>query len=283
MQVEKLYKVLLLWQKILNINTGVLEFTNAGHNPPLLKQDGKFSYLKMSSGLVLAGMEDIPYKLETITLKPGDESLLYTDGVTEATSTKVQLYGEPRLLNLVNCAQYESARGLLETVKKDVDLFQSGAVQADDITMLAVRYKPKSTFTAKRIKIAPRFDKIGSVIDFVNDCLKTLKVDSKTVANIDIGLDEILSNVVLRSYHNQDNIIEVVFELKNGVSTITIMDNGKPSNPVENINRAKPGLEITEENIPAIGLLLIKKTMHSVEYQYKDNKNVLIVKKQVKL
>ncbi|MCQ2793993.1 MAG: SpoIIE family protein phosphatase [Bacilli bacterium] len=270
------------WFGILHLDTGVLEFCNAGHNPPLIKQNGMFNYLKMPAGLVLAGMEDIPYKLNSITLKPGDEIFLYTDGVTEATSKQVKLYGEDRLVNLLNNAQYHSAKGLLDIVKQDVDLFQADVSQADDITMLAVRYKPSATFAEQKVVINPRLDEIKDVINFVNKALVMAHVEKKHIAQIDIGLDEILSNVVLRTYHFENGKVIVGFEIKSDVCTITIEDNGKETNFAESINQAHPGLALTEENIPTIGLLLVKKTMHSIHYQFKDNKNVLVVKKHIK-
>lgn len=270
------------WFGILHLDTGELEFCNAGHNPPLIKQNGKFNYLKMPAGLVLAGMEDIPYKLNTIKLEPNDEIFLYTDGVTEATSKQIQLYGEERLLTLVNNAHYNSAKTLINIVKQDVDLFQSGVDQADDITMLAVRYRPKATFAQKTVTIRPRLDDIPTAINFVNEALVISKVDKKNIALIDVSLDEILSNVVIGTYHFKDGLIKVSFEIKSDMCTITIVDNGKEANPIENISKAKQGIEITEANIPTLGLLLVKKTMNSVQYQYKDQKNVLVVRKNIR-
>ncbi len=129
------------WMGILDVRTGELSFANAGHNPPLLKKaGGTFEFLKTRPGLVLAGMEGIRYRKNTITLDKGDVLYLYTDGVTEATNNALELYGEERLLMHLNRAEKESAEDICDSVKNDVDAFVDKADQFDDITMLCMRY-----------------------------------------------------------------------------------------------------------------------------------------------
>ena len=129
------------WMGLLNVKTGALAFANAGHNPPLLKRaDGSFEYLKTRAGFVLAGMEGIRYRKFELELQPGDQLYLYTDGVTEATDSRQQLYGEDRLLHLLNSCQTNEPRSICEAVKADVDAFAGEAEQFDDITMLCLCY-----------------------------------------------------------------------------------------------------------------------------------------------
>ena len=129
------------WMGLLNVKTGHMTFANAGHNPPLIKRaDGSFEYLRVKAGFVLAGMEGIRYRRNELQLNPGDVLYLYTDGVTEATDANEQLYGEERLLKLMNGQAAVSARSVCERVKADVDAFVGEAEQFDDITMLCLRY-----------------------------------------------------------------------------------------------------------------------------------------------
>lgn len=130
------------WMGSINLETGLVSFSNAGHNPPLVKhKNGEFEYLKQRAGFVLAGMEDFTYRKLEVTLEEGDIIFLYTDGVTEATDIKHELYGEERLKNILNSASYGNMQELCDCVKKDVDSFAGEAPQADDITMLAFQYK----------------------------------------------------------------------------------------------------------------------------------------------
>ena len=129
------------WMGLLNVKTGMMTFANAGHNPPLLRRaDGSFEYLKSRAGFVLAGMEGIRYRRNELQLNPGDQIYLYTDGVTEATDAAQTLYGEQRLLDLLNAHHGACAKAICEAVKADVDTFVGEAEQFDDITMLCLNY-----------------------------------------------------------------------------------------------------------------------------------------------
>lgn len=132
------------WMGFLNTKTGMITYGNAGHNPPLIKHaDGTFTYLKSRPGFVMAGMEGIRYRKNEIQLMPGDSIYLYTDGVTEATDAMNELYGEERLLTVLNQNADAAPQEICETVKADVDAFVGEAPQFDDITMLCLTYQPK--------------------------------------------------------------------------------------------------------------------------------------------
>lgn len=132
-----------VWMGYLNTSTGEVTYANAGHNPPLIRHsDGSVSSLKSRPGLVLAGMEGIRYRANKVQLKPGDMLYLYTDGITEATNTENQLYGENRLLAVLEHNADEDVHTVCKNVKIDVDTFAGEAPQFDDITMISLRYTP---------------------------------------------------------------------------------------------------------------------------------------------
>jgi sigma-B regulation protein RsbU (phosphoserine phosphatase) len=126
----------------LDILSGKFTYVNAGHNPPLLYSNGQYSYLHhASSGFVLAALEDRTYTQEELVLKQGDELFLYTDGVTEATNGKKDLFGEARLLETVSHCAGSKLMDFASTVKGKVSEFAEGTEQADDITVLILRYQ----------------------------------------------------------------------------------------------------------------------------------------------
>ncbi len=132
------------WMGIVEISSGTLTCVNAGHNPPLLAHGGKgFEYLKTRSGFVLAGLEGSRYTPFTLKLESGDTLFLYTDGVTEATDSKNELYGEERLKDALNRNITLEPEKLVGSIKEDVDSFVKDAAQFDDITMLAFSYHPE--------------------------------------------------------------------------------------------------------------------------------------------
>ena len=92
------------------------------------------------SGLLLGSFEGVPYRVFERTMIRGDSLILYTDGVTEAMDASDHCYGDERLFQLVEreCDGYPaSVSGVIE---EDVRAFAEGADQADDITLLVLRY-----------------------------------------------------------------------------------------------------------------------------------------------
>ena len=127
---------------ILNIHTGVVTYSNAGHNPPvLMKHDKTVSFVPLTGDRILAAMPDSVYHEKELHLVPGDSLFLYTDGITEAKNKNNELYGEKRLLE--NCMELtgRSSKEIVERITETVGQFVVGAVQSDDITILSITYK----------------------------------------------------------------------------------------------------------------------------------------------
>lgn len=130
------------WMGILDLTTGGVIFVNAGHNPPIIKRNGTYTYLETKRNLVLAAMDGYKYRSETLSIQPGDEIFLYTDGVTEAININEELYGEDRLMVYIRETDHDiSAENLCEGVYKSVDDYAGeGVEQFDDITVLSLKY-----------------------------------------------------------------------------------------------------------------------------------------------
>lgn len=130
------------FEGILDLVTGEFSFVNAGHEIPYIyKKDGGFEPYKIKAGFVLAGMEDMKYRAGQITIKEGDKIFQYTDGVTEATNTANELYGDERLNHILNESRGKTPCDIIADVKKNIDIFIGEADQFDDITMLCLEYK----------------------------------------------------------------------------------------------------------------------------------------------
>lgn len=130
-----------LWMGILEISTGKLRAANAGHEPPCLRQGGgKFELLKDEHSLVLGVMEDTEYESYEIQLEPGDGIFVYTDGVTEATNAEEELFGSERLVAALNQAPEAGVTQLVDSVHHAMNAFVGDASQADDFTMLALKF-----------------------------------------------------------------------------------------------------------------------------------------------
>jgi len=129
-----------LFVGILNLKTGELAFSNAGHNPPLiLGVDGKCSFLTLPDGLVLGVMTEAEYRDDTVRLRPGDMIVTYTDGVTEAMNPKKELYSEARLQETLTRTAGRSVEDTIDAIIASVKGHATGAPQSDDIAVLAVK------------------------------------------------------------------------------------------------------------------------------------------------
>lgn len=127
----------------LDLATGELAYANAGHNLPYrLRPDGTVSPLPASAGLVLALAEEFEFRAESVRLDPGDTVFLYTDGVTEAIDAGNVLFSERRLEEFLATAGGRPASQVVEGAIAAVDAFAGGAPQFDDITALALRWRP---------------------------------------------------------------------------------------------------------------------------------------------
>ena len=130
-----------VWLGILELSSGLLRCSSAGHEYPVLRQNGVFSLFRDRHGLVLGALARSKYQDYEIKLHPGDAVFVYTDGVPEASNDKGEFYGLERMNEALNRAAERSPQGILQSVREDVDAFTGEAKQFDDLTMLCLEYK----------------------------------------------------------------------------------------------------------------------------------------------
>ena len=131
-----------LFVGILDLETGVLSYCNAGHNAPVLT--GKEpSFLKVESNLPVGVETAWKYKGQQLTLTPGRTILLYTDGLTEAEDANHDQFGERRILDVLGKEKTGAPETMVRALNDAVHGFVGAAEQSDDLTMLAIRYVGK--------------------------------------------------------------------------------------------------------------------------------------------
>ncbi len=127
---------------ILDIETGELEFSNGGHNPPLVCDNtGCFDFIKVHSGFVIGVMDNFRCENQRLQLKPGDTIFLYTDGVTEAMNPQRQMFTEAKLKNCLGNLKDKNIKEMINFMRQEIFSFAQGEQQSDDITMLGLKYK----------------------------------------------------------------------------------------------------------------------------------------------
>jgi sigma-B regulation protein RsbU (phosphoserine phosphatase) len=148
----------------LNLTTGALVYTNAGHNPPYIRrQDGALELLERSHGLPIGVLEDVTYREGHTTLNYGDLLFSYTDGVTEAMDAHGNLFSDERLFSLMQSDRYSSAKEVIQLVCRAVAEFQGDADQSDDITMLALQFLGHPEAIEKRSELTIKDEVLSSL------------------------------------------------------------------------------------------------------------------------
>jgi len=124
----------------LELATGELDFSNAGHNRPYLLQNGSPLRVDDAAGTALGVIEGAPYRSGRLRLQQGDALYLYTDGVTEALEPGREQYSEARLEAWLRTVAGRSAQDIVDGSLAAVQDFSGKAPQSDDIAIMAVRY-----------------------------------------------------------------------------------------------------------------------------------------------
>lgn len=131
-----------LFVGILELDTGLLLFCNAGHNAPVLTGKG-LGFMKVESNLPVGVETGWKYKGQQLTLSPGRSILLYTDGLTEAENQDHDQFGEGRILEVLQQAGTGDPEAMVLALEDAVHGFVGPAEQSDDLTLLAIHLLAK--------------------------------------------------------------------------------------------------------------------------------------------
>lgn len=126
---------------ILDLNSGRLEYCNAGHNAPVVMDLSGVKYMDVEPNLALGLFEGFPYRAQSCTLEKGNTMFLYTDGVTEAENISKELYSDGHLLEVLGKNNGGEPVQITGVIVNDIERYSQGAEQSDDITILCLKYK----------------------------------------------------------------------------------------------------------------------------------------------
>lgn len=124
---------------VLDLRSGMLSYSNAGHCPPMIVSDD-VEPLAVDANIPIGLMSDWNYSLQNIQMQPGTRMLLYTDGLTEAENTEHQLFGEERMIKCMKESMRLTPKGMINALNEAVKNFVGEAEQSDDLTMLTILF-----------------------------------------------------------------------------------------------------------------------------------------------
>ena len=263
---------------ILNTKTGEFEYTNAGHNKPIIGTKHNFKYLDCYSGFVLAAMDELVLKDEVITIEKGSIITLYTDGITEARNINGELYGDDRLIEFYNKEEIDTLIDLQYELKDNISYFVKDAPQADDMTFLLLEYQGDE-MNIKSIEVESSKNNLNKVLDFAHKFLEDNKIYTLGV-QIDLILDELYSNVNKYAYDGDEGIfhLRMKYNKTKKELSLTLVDKGKEFNPLKT-NPKKVEDKNAQEG--GLGILIVKNFADSISYNRINGKNILLIKKKI--
>lgn len=270
---------------ILDMGTGELTYTNAGHNPPHLKRrEGSFESLAERHGPIIAAMPGMTYGEKTIRLQHGDILTLYTDGVTEAMDRDNNLFSDERLEKLLDDGKLSNVEQTIEAVLSSISDFAGDAEQSDDITILTLEYRGDGDAMPMHevnVEIANEISEIPKVDEAFDRFAEEIALAPAVVQTFHIIFDELLNNIITYGYRDDEHhTIEVSMELLGRRLSVTITDDGVPFNPLSQ-RAPDTTLSIEERNIGGLGIHLVKSMADECSYQRKIDKNVLSIMKWI--
>ena len=123
---------------VMDLHTGEIVFANAGHVPPILITAQSSDLIQTEPDIPVGTWEDFSYHQERVCLKPGEQLVLYTDGVTECENAEGMLGIEP-VLQKLRREQPSDPESVAETITGMVFDYAGTGVPNDDVTVLVIR------------------------------------------------------------------------------------------------------------------------------------------------
>lgn len=261
---------------VLDLNTGTLKYTNAGHNPPyIVKPDGTISVLNQRHGPIVGAVDGITYSEGSTVLNQKDKLLLFTDGVTEAMNVNGELFGEEKLENYLIESHALQVTPLIDELMETVSDHEAGCEQSDDITLLAFEYFGRELISSDTISIKNHIDSLSTVAQYFESLSEKYSISMPVTHKMNIALDDLLNNIISYGYNDdQEHIIELQFEYSKNRLSVIISDDGIPFNPFEE-KPVDTSLSIDEREIGGLGIHLVREMVDRYSYSRKINRNVV--------
>lgn len=131
-----------LFVGVLDLKTGILDYCNAGHNPPIIiAPTGEVSYMSVKPNIPVGLFDSFNYSGEQIVFQPYSKLFMYTDGLTEAENPAAELFSEHLLLEYVTTLKETKPFELTTSIVDRVVSHAGTAPQSDDLTILIIEYK----------------------------------------------------------------------------------------------------------------------------------------------
>ncbi len=273
-----------LFVGVLNLRSGLLRYCNAGHCPVAL-MNKTVELLPVDANIPVGLMPDWKYSIQQTFLQPNDTIFLYTDGLTEAENLTHELFGEARMMKVLQTVS-RSPQELIANVTDAIHAFVGNAEQSDDITLLAIQFNKYLNDTTKTndiqtLTLPNNVETVPQLSSFIEDMAEKHGVDPSVIMNINLAIEEVVVNVMNYAYP-KDIVgeVNITATYENRMLIFTIRDSGVPFDPT---SATSPDIDLSvdERPIGGLGIFLVRQIMDEISYSYENNQNVLTLKKKI--
>jgi len=275
---------------IINLKTGTIELSNAGHNPPLIMdREGKVRRMSLFSAIPLGIQDYHEFRTEKVQLNPGDRLVLYTDGITEALNAKGEFYNEALLSGVLHEHCRADVPTLVKQVVAAIHKFATGVEQADDITLLILGYQKSSesgetALETKAIRIPNQLEQLHFIVETIDEISRDWNISSKASMELNLVLEELYTNIVFYAFPDKkEHLIDIKFSLSSsGILEVVIIDDGKYFDLIDASEEVKLDAALEERKVGGLGIHFVKQMMDEMHYERKGGKNVVKLRKYIK-
>jgi len=271
-----------LFLGVLDLPTGRLRYSNAGHNAPMLIGQ-TIGLLPCAANVPLGVQTDWKFSQQETTINLNTCIFLYTDGLTEAENAANEQFMEERMIEVAKGMSHEPQQ-MIEQMFNAVHQFVGNAEQSDDLTMLAIQYtKPleKDMKLQRSITLPNDIEKVPVLAEFVDEVCEIAGFDMSTTMGINLALEEAVVNVMSYAYQpgttGNVNIEAIANETR---LKFIISDWGTPFDPTAE-KEVDTTLSAEERPIGGLGIHLVRQIMDSINYERIDGMNVLTLRKKL--
>lgn len=274
----------------LDTTNGDLVYTNAGHDPPYVRGvDGSLQRLDERHGPLAGVASNVVYGESRRRLAPGDVLVIFTDGVTEARDVGAQLFSEERTAEVVQAGGAMSAAAVVDRLVSDVEAFTGEAEQADDITILALQFRPPphlamidgDLLLAETVVVRDGSRDLEAVDAILDRLAERAGMTPDTMSQIRIVCDEVLANVLAYGFRDEaEHDITVSVEMAERRLVLTVSDDGVPFDPMA-VSPPDTSQPLEQRSVGGLGIHLVRHLVDQMTYERRGDRNVLTLVKTV--
>ncbi len=274
-----------LFLGVLDLPTGRLRYSNAGHDAPMLIGAG-VGTLPCDANIPVGVMSGWKYTLQEAHICEGTTIFLYTDGLTEAEDATHAQFRLERVKDVAVQAlgrQQQKPEQLIGMMTDAVHQFVNDAEQSDDLTMMAIQYikQQREERLCKCIVLHNDTKEVPRLAAFVDEVCEAVGFNHALTMQMNLALEEAVVNVMDYAYPPETRgEVSIEASVNDVRLKFTITDSGMPFDPTLKAD-ADTTLSAEERPIGGLGIFLVRQIMDSINYERIDNLNVLTLRKKL--